>query len=143
MARLAGKYAIAKDISPDYVFTKTGYFPFSIQRLGLDSPATYSVTIIPIGSEITNIGSSSTFTAASTTECHIRIDDPAGNGGITWSGYNFEVSLARSSSHKEHAFFVCSYLCCTSDASGEEVCACRHPDADSCQPELQPAFVPT
>ena len=83
------------------------------------------------------------FTAASTTACHIRIDDPAGNGGITWSGYNFEVSLALSKSHKEHTFSVCSFVCCTSDASGEEVCACRHPDADSCQPELQPAFVPT
>jgi len=56
MARLAGKYGVAEELSSEYIYSKTGYFPFKIQRLGLDSPSTFTVSITPLDSEITNIG---------------------------------------------------------------------------------------
>ena len=63
MAHLVGKYATVKEISPSVVSNKNGFFPFKIQRLGLDSPATFTVSITPIGNEITNVGANKIFSS--------------------------------------------------------------------------------
>ena len=68
MARLAGKYAIAEDLSPSYIAQTSGYLPFNIRRLGLDSPATYTVAIIPLGTNIDSIGDPISFAGMSLLE---------------------------------------------------------------------------
>lgn len=68
LARLAGKYAIAEDLRSSYVSQASGYLPFNIRRLGLDSPATYTVAIIPLGTNIDSIGSPISFSGMSLLE---------------------------------------------------------------------------
>jgi len=60
--KLVGKYAVTTDESPTFISQQSGYLKFGIQRLGLDSPATFTVSIIPI-SNITSVGSPKVFTA--------------------------------------------------------------------------------
>ncbi len=60
-AELIGKYAIATDLAPSNVSNLTGYLNYSIERLGLDSPAVYTITIIPLDSWITSVGSPKTY----------------------------------------------------------------------------------
>ncbi len=61
MAHLALKFAVASDEEPNYIPATTGFFNFKIKRLGMDAPATYTVSIVPIGPEITSIGGPKTF----------------------------------------------------------------------------------
>ncbi|MFH1321618.1 MAG: M14 family zinc carboxypeptidase [Bacteroidota bacterium] len=56
-AHLVGKYSIVEDLSPSIFNQQNDYFNFKIQRLGLDSPATFTVEIQPLGTEITSVGS--------------------------------------------------------------------------------------
>lgn len=60
-AQLVGKYADAKDLSPQIVSQTSGYFNYSVQRLGLDSPAVYTVSIIPVDSWIASVGAPKTY----------------------------------------------------------------------------------
>lgn len=60
-AQLIGKYAKATDLSAQIINQTTGYFNYSIQRLGLDSPAVYTVSIIPVDSWIASVGSPKTY----------------------------------------------------------------------------------
>lgn len=55
-ARLAGKYADIDDTSPLTTGDFTGFFSFSIQRLGLIDSTDFTVSIQPLGTEITEIG---------------------------------------------------------------------------------------
>ncbi|MCK4408204.1 MAG: immune inhibitor A [Bacteroidales bacterium] len=55
-ARLAGKYADVDDTSPLTTSDLTGFFSFSIQRLGLIDSTDFTVSIQPLGTEITEIG---------------------------------------------------------------------------------------
>lgn len=48
MAHLALRYAKASDKSPSEFTQTTGFLKFDLQRLGLDSPATFTVSIIPL-----------------------------------------------------------------------------------------------
>jgi carboxypeptidase T len=50
------KYAEARDLEPNYVSATTGFFNYSIKRLGMEAPGTYTVTIVPLGPEITSVG---------------------------------------------------------------------------------------
>ncbi len=68
LARLALKYARVSDASPSIISDTAGYFIFDIQRLGLDSPATFTVSVTPLGNEITGTGSSKVFTGMSLLE---------------------------------------------------------------------------
>ena len=65
MAHLAGKYALAEDTSPQVINQQNGYFNFNLQRLGLDNPAVYTVSIIPLDSWITSVGPPKAFPAMS------------------------------------------------------------------------------
>ncbi len=55
-AKLVGKYAVTTDISPVYISQQQGFFDFSIERLGLDSPAVFTVTVQPITLNIVTVG---------------------------------------------------------------------------------------
>jgi len=61
MAHLALKFALASDDEPNYIPAATGFFNFKILRLGMDAPATYTVSIVPIGPEILSVGAPKTF----------------------------------------------------------------------------------
>jgi len=64
-AELIGKYAIAKDLSPSTIINLNGFLNYSIQRLGLDSPAVYTASIIPLDNWISSVGSPKTYTGMS------------------------------------------------------------------------------
>lgn len=67
-AELIGKYARAEDLSPYAIQNPNGYFNYSVQRLGLDSPATYTVSLVPLDSWITAAGGPKTYTGMSLLE---------------------------------------------------------------------------
>ena len=64
-AELIGAYALVKDISPSTISNLNGSLKYSIQRLGLDSPAVYTVSIIPLDSWISSVGSPKIYSAMS------------------------------------------------------------------------------
>jgi hypothetical protein len=57
------KYAKASDESPYYLTQKNGFLNYKIKRIGLDSPATYTVTLIPISSSISSVGSPKSYSS--------------------------------------------------------------------------------
>lgn len=64
-ARLLLAYGKAKETDDRYIAQNSGYFHFDFQRLGLDSPATYTVNIVPLSSWITGVGGPRTFSSMS------------------------------------------------------------------------------
>ena len=70
-AHLAGKYAKVKDLSPTTIDTTLSFIGFEIKRLGLDSPATYTVSISPVSSQIISVGDSIVFNSMSLLETRI------------------------------------------------------------------------
>lgn len=70
-AELIGKYARAEDLSPYAIQNPNGYFNYSVQRLGLDSPATYTVSLVPLDSWITAVGAPKTYTGMSLLETRL------------------------------------------------------------------------
>lgn len=70
MAQLATKYAAAKELSPTIVTQLSDYAVFNIQRMGLDSPGTYTVSLIPVSSNITGVGSAKTYSSLKLFEQH-------------------------------------------------------------------------
>ncbi len=54
MVRFAGKFADVTDESPNFISNPISNIPFRIQRLGLDSPATYTVSLTALSSN-TNV----------------------------------------------------------------------------------------
>ncbi len=67
-AKLLLAYAEVQNTDGKYVSGANGYFHFDIQRLGLDSPAVYTVSIQPISSEITSVGAPRTFSTLTITQ---------------------------------------------------------------------------
>ncbi|MEW6468038.1 MAG: M14 family zinc carboxypeptidase [Bacteroidota bacterium] len=57
------KYARATDEEPNYLPSLSGFFNYKIKRLGMDAPATYTVSIIPISPEITSVGPPKTYSS--------------------------------------------------------------------------------
>lgn len=55
-AQLAGKYATTADLSPGLIAQQNGYFHYSVQSLGLDTSATFTVSILPLDNLITATG---------------------------------------------------------------------------------------
>ena len=56
MALLVGNYARVDDASPSGIDQLTGYFNFDIKRLGMQQ-GTFTVSINPVGTEISSVGS--------------------------------------------------------------------------------------
>lgn len=59
-SRLLLAYAVAENTDGKYI-RPSGYFHFNVERLGLDSPAVYTVSIQPISPEITSVGAPASF----------------------------------------------------------------------------------
>lgn len=59
-AHLITNYAVTKDTSPEFINTINGDFNYTIKRLGLQSPANFTVSIIPLSANIVSVGSSQT-----------------------------------------------------------------------------------
>ncbi|MEI6764836.1 MAG: M14 family zinc carboxypeptidase [Bacteroidota bacterium] len=67
VARFAGRYALLADKSPRFVPQLNGYFKFDIQRLG-QSAATFTVSVIPLSSNILSTGGSVAFSGMNVLE---------------------------------------------------------------------------
>jgi len=61
LARLALKYARLKPQLPKFISSKQGHIPFTIECLGLDVPASFSVSIEPLSSNLIQIGDAKLF----------------------------------------------------------------------------------
>jgi carboxypeptidase T len=48
MAHLALKYAETRDIQPSIVSDRQGYFKYQFERFGIEAPANYTVTLVPM-----------------------------------------------------------------------------------------------
>jgi hypothetical protein len=65
VCHLALKYAVATDAEQNYLPGLSGYLNYKLQRLGMDAPATYTVSIIPLSSYITSVGAPKTYSTLS------------------------------------------------------------------------------
>ena len=70
-AHLAGKYARVEDKSPASLSGISSYINFEIKRLGLDSPATFTVSLDPISAQISSVGGPVVFSGMSLLETRI------------------------------------------------------------------------
>jgi murein tripeptide amidase MpaA len=57
-AHLITNYAEITDLSPQFIPSLTGNFDYQIKRLGLQDPANFSVSMVPISSNIISVGGS-------------------------------------------------------------------------------------
>ena len=55
-ALVAGSYAKVSDNSPAFLSTTTGYLKFNFQELGLDTAATFTVSVTPLGTTFNSVG---------------------------------------------------------------------------------------
>ncbi len=62
-AHLLLKYALVKDDEPRYISATSGFINYTIRRLGMESPATFTVSIIPISANITGVGAAKTYSS--------------------------------------------------------------------------------
>jgi len=60
-AHLLLKHAVATDEEPRYISSQNGFFNYNIKCLGMDAPATFTVSVIPISPAITSVGSPKTY----------------------------------------------------------------------------------
>lgn len=101
-ARLLLAYAVAESTDGKYIAGANGYFHFDVKRLGLDSPAVYTVSVVPISSEITSVGNAVSYPALAIAQVNhdsisytVNPSTPEGtmltyvlqvnNGTFTWS----------------------------------------------------------
>ena len=63
VARFAGKYAKAKDLTISTLNNLNGYLKFDLQRLGMASPASFTISIEPISANILSVGSPKVFSS--------------------------------------------------------------------------------
>jgi hypothetical protein len=61
IARFVAKYAVAKDKNNLFLSNQNGYFKYEIQRIGMASPATYTVNVSGYSANITSTGSGKTY----------------------------------------------------------------------------------
>jgi carboxypeptidase T len=74
VARFAGRYAEASDLNSRLISQQADYFVFNLERLGLDA-ATFTVSLIPVSSNILSTGSNKVFSGMAV--CEIRTDSIA------------------------------------------------------------------
>jgi hypothetical protein len=61
--KLVGRYVKVTDKTPSIISQYNNYFKFDFQRLGLDSPAVYTISIQPLGNEIQAVGNSKVYSS--------------------------------------------------------------------------------
>ncbi len=64
-AHLLLAFATTKDTERRFLANVNGYLNYDVQRLGLDSPATYTVSIVPLSPWMTSVGAPRTYTSLS------------------------------------------------------------------------------
>lgn len=62
-AHLLLKYAVVKEEEPRYVSSAVGYFNYTIRKIGMESPATFTVSITPLSANITGTGPAKTYSS--------------------------------------------------------------------------------
>lgn len=67
-AKLLLAYSIVHDTHGKYISGPSGYIHYDIERFGLDSPATYTVNILPLSAEITSVGAAHSYTTLAITQ---------------------------------------------------------------------------
>lgn len=67
-AKLLLAFSITHDMQGKYLSGPNGYLHYDIERFGLDSPATYTVNIVPLSAEITSVGSMHSYTTLALTQ---------------------------------------------------------------------------
>lgn len=55
-ALVAGSYAMVSDNTPGYLTATSGYLKFNFRELGLDTAATFTVSVTPLGSAFNSVG---------------------------------------------------------------------------------------
>ncbi len=76
-AKLIHNYAEIEDNSPPFVSSINGVFDYSVHRIGLGEPGDFTVSIIPVSSNLINIGNSNSHTGLEMSETEL--------GSITYS----------------------------------------------------------
>ncbi len=66
LARLAGKYATAEDLSSPFMPSASGYVKFNLQALGLDTSGTFTVDLIDANTSFASQGAATVFSNLST-----------------------------------------------------------------------------
>jgi hypothetical protein len=61
-AKLAGKYAVVKPINSNPISSLNYQFKYDLTNVGTDSIANFTVSIIPVSSNITSVGTAKTYT---------------------------------------------------------------------------------
>lgn len=61
MAKLAGRYGVVKDASLRRIPVANGYLKYALSILGLDTTGSYTVSITPISSNMTNAGAAKVY----------------------------------------------------------------------------------
>jgi len=56
LAKLVGRYAHVEDVTPKFISQVNSKIHYNIECLGLDTPATYTVSLTPISSNIQSVG---------------------------------------------------------------------------------------
>lgn len=67
-ARLLLAYSITHDTHGKYIAGQSGYLHYDIERFGLDSPATYTVSITPVSPQITAVGAPRSYSTLAITQ---------------------------------------------------------------------------
>jgi carboxypeptidase T len=62
-AKLVLNYATVKDVNELYITNQNDYFHYQIQRLGLDGTGDFSVSIVPVSSNILSVGNANSHSA--------------------------------------------------------------------------------
>jgi carboxypeptidase T len=55
------KHAVATDEEPRYIPSVSGYFNYKLKCMGMNVPATFTVSIIPVSAAITSVGAPKTY----------------------------------------------------------------------------------
>lgn len=61
LAYLAGKYAQVNDLSSQIVSVHQGFFKYSIKNIGIDPSASFTVSVVPVSSNILSVGAPKTY----------------------------------------------------------------------------------
>lgn len=65
-AHLLLKHATVTDEEPRYISSQNGFFNYNLKCLGMDVPASFTVSITPVSSEITSVGSPKSYSNLTT-----------------------------------------------------------------------------
>ncbi|MDD3876871.1 MAG: M14 family zinc carboxypeptidase [Bacteroidales bacterium] len=116
-AYLAGKYALVSDMTDLFIPSVNSYFKFSIQNLGIDTNAVFTVSLLPLSNNITSTGNSLVFNnighlQATSDSIYFSLDPTVVHGDdivflLTINNGTFTISdtIIKKAGQKELVFF--------------------------------------